>query len=58
MNLAYPADRLPFWFAFALPADLRILLVFRLVRFSQIGSLLVGPAGRAPPRAARLLRLR
>jgi voltage-gated potassium channel len=27
---------LPFWFAFALPADLRILLVFRLVRFLKL----------------------
>jgi voltage-gated potassium channel len=27
---------LPFWFAFALPSDLRILLVFRLVRFLKL----------------------
>ena len=27
---------LPFWFAFALPADLRVLLVFRIVRFLKL----------------------
>jgi len=27
---------LPFWFAFVLPADLRVLLVFRVVRFFKI----------------------
>jgi voltage-gated potassium channel len=27
---------LPFWFAFALPADLRVLLVFRMVRFLKL----------------------
>ena len=27
---------LPFWFAFVLPADLRVLLVFRMVRFFKI----------------------
>jgi voltage-gated potassium channel len=27
---------LPFWFAFALPADFRILLVFRMVRFLKL----------------------
>ena len=27
---------LPFWFAFAVPADLRVLLVFRMVRFLKL----------------------
>src|SRR5262249_57587578 len=27
---------LPFWFAFVLPADLRVLLVFRMVRFLKL----------------------
>ena len=35
---------LPFWFAFALPPDFRVLLVFRMLRFLKLGALLSGDA--------------
>ena len=51
---------LPFWFALLLPADLRVVLVFRMVRFLKIARYLVGDAlaaRRALQRAPRAVRL-
>ena len=51
---------LPFWFAMVLPGDLRVVLVFRMVRFFKIRALFAGNAlvaGRPLQREARVVWL-